>query len=128
MSLGKVSRLRLATCDVRLQQFVTALAADVDAGLVPGVSDISVACGHRNEADQNREFAEGDSKLQWPKSKHNTLPSRAVDVWPHPVDWTGAGRPAFEALRAHGLKLAAKMHIRVRVISWDWPHWELVEA
>jgi peptidoglycan L-alanyl-D-glutamate endopeptidase CwlK len=122
--LGKTSRARLLTCHPDLIRFVSALADDVDAGLVPGVSDISVACGHRNKADQDREFAEGDSKLEWPKSKHNSLPSRAVDVWLYPVSW-GDLRP-WRALRAHALVVAARLGIKIRVISWDWPHFELV--
>lgn len=124
MSLGSVSKQRLATCDVRLQQFVTALAADVDAGLVPGVSDITVLCGYRGEAAQNKAFREGKSKLLYPHSKHNRTPSRAVDIAPYPIDWGDLA--AFEALRKYGLELASRMGIRVRVISWDWPHWELV--
>jgi peptidoglycan L-alanyl-D-glutamate endopeptidase CwlK len=122
--LGKTSRARLLTCHPDLIRFVSALADDVDAGLVPGVSDISVACGHRNKADQDREFAEGDSKLEWPKSKHNSLPSRAVDVWLYPVSWDDL-RP-WRALRAHALVVAARLGIKIRVISWDWPHFELV--
>ena len=125
MPLGRESKRRLATCDARLQQLVTAVAADVDAGLVPGVSDILVACGHRNQADQDREFAEGDSTKRWPDSKHNTLPSRAVDVWPYPVDWTRAGLPAFKALRSAFKAKAAELGIPIRHISWDWPHHEL---
>ncbi len=126
MPLGRESKLKLSSCDPRLQQLVTAVAADVDAGLVPGVSDIRVACGHRNQADQDREFAEGDSKLQWPRSKHNSLPSRAVDVWPYPVDWTAAGVPAFKALRVAFAAKAPQLGIEIRHISWDLPHHELV--
>ncbi len=127
MPLGRESRLRLSPCDARLQQLVSAVAADVDAGLVPGVKDISVACGHRTKSDQDREFAEGDSKVPWPRSKHNTLPSRAVDVWPYPVDWTGKGLPAFIALRRAFAAKASELGIRIRHISWDWPHHELVD-
>tara|TARA_R100000049_G_C1946920_1_gene92439 strand:- start:186 stop:443 length:258 start_codon:yes stop_codon:yes gene_type:complete len=32
--------------------------------------------------------AEGKSKLDWPKSRHNSFPSMAVDCVPYPVpDW-----------------------------------------
>lgn len=127
MPLGRESKLRLATCDSRLQQLVTAVAADVDAGLVLGVSDISVACGHRSQAEQEKAFAEGASKLHWPKSKHNTLPARAVDIWPHPVDWTGQGMPAFIALRRAFAAKAAQLGISIHHISWDWPHHELTD-
>jgi peptidoglycan L-alanyl-D-glutamate endopeptidase CwlK len=126
MPLGRESKLRLATCDPRLQQLVTAVAAKIDAGaLAPLVLDISVACGHRGKADQNREFAEGDSKLPWPRSKHNTLPALAVDVWPYPVDWKPSGRPAFEAVRELFLSTAHELGIPIHVISWDLPHFQL---
>ena len=42
-----------------------------------------IVCGHRNKEDQNKAFAEGKSKLKWPKGKHNKLPSQAVDAAPY---------------------------------------------
>lgn len=124
MALGKASKLKLATCDVRLQQLVTALVADVEAGLVPGVSDLTVLCGYRGEAAQNKAFREGASKLIYPHSKHNRIPSRAVDLAPYPIDWNDP--VPFEALREHTLSLASRLGIRIRVISWDLPHYELL--
>lgn len=123
MPLGRASKLRLATCDARLQQLVTAVVARVDAGECPGVPDISVACGYRGEAEQNAAFDRGVSKLRYPHSKHNTVPSQAVDLWPSPVDWKDA--KAFEALRALTLDTAHRLHIPVHVISWDLPHFQL---
>lgn len=124
MPLGRESKLRLETCDPRLQQLVTAVAADVDAGLVPGVKDISVACGHRGEAEQDKAYAEGTSRLPWPHSKHNTLPSLAVDVWVHPVQWTDLH--PWIALRRHFTRRAKELGVPIRHISWDWPHHELL--
>lgn len=49
--------------------------------------DCVILCGHRSEAEQNKAVADGVSKLKWPKSKHNSLPSRAVDVIRYPIDW-----------------------------------------
>lgn len=46
--------------------------------------DHTIVCGHRSEAEQNRLYAEGKSQLQYPKSKHNTYPSIAVDIQPYP--------------------------------------------
>lgn len=125
MPLGRESKLRLATCDARLQQLVTAVAAKVDAGaLLPLVGDISVACGYRGQAEQNAAFDRGASKLRWPRSKHNSVPSKAVDLWPSPVDWKRHDQ--FEAVRGLVLSTAAELGIRIRVISWDLPHFELV--
>lgn len=35
--------------------------------------DVHIAEGWRGEEDQNKDFAEGKSKLQWPNSKHNHM-------------------------------------------------------
>jgi len=51
------------------------------------VMPLKLICGFRNEADQNKAFEMGLSKVQWPDSKHNKLPSLAVDVSPDPIDW-----------------------------------------
>lgn len=44
--------------------------------------DCTVIWGYRNEKEQNDAYAKGNSKLKFPFSKHNTLPSYAVDVAP----------------------------------------------
>ena len=54
--------------------------------------DCSILEGHRNEADQNAAFAAGVSQLRWPESKHNRIPSEAVDVLPYPVRWSDVKR------------------------------------
>lgn len=132
MPLGRQSKLRLATCDPRLQQLVTAVAAKVDAGaLLPLVSDISVACGYRGEAEQNDAYRRGASKTPWPRSKHNKVPALAVDLWPYPlpdvdkdgkVDWDA---PAWAAVRKLVLATAHELSIPIHVISWDLPHFQL---
>lgn len=124
MSLGARSEARLATCAPELQILVRAIATDVHAGLVPGVSDLTVLCGHRGEAEQEEAFRAGASKLHWPHSKHNSLPSRAVDLAPYPTDW--ADREAFLALRAHVARVAKRLGIKIRHISWDLPHTEIL--
>lgn len=54
--------------------------------------DFTVVEGHRGKAAQDAAYAKGNSKVKWPHGKHNSLPSRAVDVTPFPVDWSE--RPA----------------------------------
>ena len=52
--------------------------------------DISITCGHRSNEQQNIEFAEGTTKLRGGESKHNSVPSWAVDAIPYPTtaaDW-----------------------------------------
>jgi len=79
--------------------------------------DCSVICGHRTEEEQNKVFHEGKSKVQWPRSKHNRLPSIAVDVVPYPVDWKDTNRFYYFAGVVKGI--ASSMDIDIR---WggDW--------
>lgn len=73
------------------------------------ITDFAVICGHRGEAEQNALYGATPqrSKVRWPDSKHNSLPSRAIDVAPYPIDWSD--REAFARLAgifigvAHGL-------------------------
>lgn len=51
------------------------------------VIDFKILEGHRDKEAQNRAYDDGKSKLRWPEGKHNSLPSRAVDLAPHPVIW-----------------------------------------
>jgi len=70
---GKVSLQRLDTCDARLQHLFNVVVEKFDCAII---------CGHRNKEEQNAAFKAGNSKLQWPKGNHNTLPSKAVDAAP----------------------------------------------
>lgn len=45
--------------------------------------DCSVICSYRNKTDQDAAYFDGRSSLKFPKSKHNSLPSMAVDVVPY---------------------------------------------
>lgn len=68
------SRQRLNSCDVRLQN----LFLDVVKYF-----DCSILCGYRGEADQNEAYDNGFSKVKFPHSPHNHLPSLAVDAAPY---------------------------------------------
>jgi len=61
------------------------------------VYDCSILCGFRRKEEQDEAFNNGKSKVQWPNSKHNVLPSNAVDVAPYPVAWFGTNRFFFLA-------------------------------
>jgi len=41
--------------------------------------DVIITCGHRGEIEQNEAFKNKKSKLKYPQSKHNSLPSKAID-------------------------------------------------
>jgi peptidoglycan L-alanyl-D-glutamate endopeptidase CwlK len=88
--------------------------------------DCSILCGHRGELEQNEAFDNGYSEKQWPNSKHNSIPSNAVDAAPYEVDHTD-----FDKLQssffagyvmgiANELYYAGTMEHKIRCgIDWD---------
>lgn len=127
-TLSKTSQQRLSTCDPRLQVIVIAAIKRID---------FTVLCGHRGQQDQDDAVARGFSKTPWPKSKHNSLPSAAVDLAPYPIDWHNLDR--FKALAMIMIDEAHKAGTKIR---WggdfnrnglpddkfiDMPHFELDE-
>lgn len=72
---GSSSLARLETCDPQLQLVMRAAIAQ-------GIMDMTVTEGHRDQETQDRYFAEKKSRLKFPNGKHNTYPSKAVDVAP----------------------------------------------
>src|SRR4030042_6221304 len=89
---NKLSLDRLSSAHEQLQRL---------AHVVIKLFDISIICGHRSKEDQEKALLEGHSKVPWPKSKHNSFPSRAIDVWPYPVEW-----PSLSAIPAEHRKAA----------------------
>ena len=69
---------RLNTCDPDLVLLFTEVLADPECP-----SDITILEGHRGEARQDEMYRTGKSQLRWPRSKHNTTPSMAVDAAPY---------------------------------------------
>tara|TARA_Y100000593_G_C4162596_1_gene262809 strand:+ start:70 stop:465 length:396 start_codon:yes stop_codon:yes gene_type:complete len=126
---GRKSRERLATCDKRLQKLFNEIIKDIDC---------SVTEGHRTEERQNQMFKEKKSKARYPQSKHNSYPSRAVDVTPWPVDFEDRERQTLFA--GYVLGRAQEMGINIRWggdwdKDWetndnkfdDFPHFELLD-
>jgi len=72
---GKISMERYMLLDSKLQK----VAFD---SLHLGIMDFTIVCSYRSEEDQNKAFMKGKSKLKWPLSKHNNLPSTAMDIAP----------------------------------------------
>ncbi|WP_067517878.1 M15 family metallopeptidase [Endozoicomonas ascidiicola] len=101
--------------------------------------DCSVICGHRGKAEQEAVFKAGKSKARFGESKHNHVPSMAVDVVPYPVDWQD--RERFAMFAGFVLGRAIELGVNVR---WggDWdrdtktadetfldmPHFELMDC
>ena len=77
-SFSKRSEARLMTCHQDLQIVFNEVIKRFDC---------SILCGHRGFISQNQAYQEGKSQLKYPASKHNKMPSLAVDVVPYPVDW-----------------------------------------
>jgi peptidoglycan LD-endopeptidase CwlK len=102
------SEKRLATCHPDLQRLFRRVLEHVDHKILEG---------HRGEAAQNEAFRTGHSKLRWPHGKHNSLPSRAVDAAPVPLDWKD--RQRFIEFAAVVMSVAAELKLRIR---WggDW--------
>jgi hypothetical protein len=135
-SFSQTSAARLATCDPRLQQVFNAVVREVDC---------TVLVGHRNQADQEKAFAEGKSQKHWPEGEHNAQPSRAVDVVPvvpAGLDVWNVKDPAIQIywwkLQYGVMRKAETLGIKVRWgLDWnsdgntadtklkDWPHWEV---
>lgn len=108
-AFSKTSLDRLATCDPRIQRVLQEAIKHWD---------FTVLCGHRNEAEQMAAFKKGNSTKRWPDSKHNKLPSTAVDIAPYPIDWTNLSR--FQSLQNRIIGLAAGMGIALRCgLDWD---------
>lgn len=118
-TFSKASEERLATCHPDLVRVAHSAIKRVD---------FTVLCGHRGKADQEKCFAEKRSKLCWPKSRHNSLPSEAMDLAPFPIDWNDTKR--FKTLAMVVLEEAARLGVK---LVWggdfttivDMPHFEL---
>lgn len=120
---------RLGTCVPELQRVMNEAILEFD---------FTVLCGHRGREEQERAFREGNSRVHWPHGKHNSVPSKAVDVAPWPVDWDDLVR--FGVMAEVILSVAERLGIKLRwghdwdmdgrlgeKGEWDWPHFEVVD-
>lgn len=116
--LSDRSKRRLETCDDRLQSICYAVIE---------LTDFTVLCGHRGREAQTDAYDQGASKLQWPFSKHNGLPSLAVDLAPYPIDWQD--EIAFGRLAGFMLAEAARQGVPLQwgydLWGWDCPHFQV---
>ena len=110
---------RLETCDPDLQRLFKEVVKHFDC---------TVLVGHRNQADQDAAFKAKVSQVRWPLSRHNSLPSQAVDVAPYPIRWPDklTGREAEIEWRRWYMfvgtvrGIAAAMNIPIRSgADWD---------
>ena len=100
---GNSSKKRLNTCEKDLQDLFNEVIKHFDC---------SVLEGHRGEEDQNKYFKEGRSKVKFPRGRHNSYPSNAVDVIPYPVSWDDTDRMYYFAGIVKGIALSMGIKIR----------------
>lgn len=125
---SEASETALASCDDRLQRIAREAIKEYD---------FVVTEGHRSKERQDSLYPKF-SKVKWPNSKHNPLPSKAMDLAPYPVDWKD--RERFFYLGGLIMGIAANMGINLRWGgNWDsdsdfkderfidLPHFELVD-
>lgn len=111
---SNASKAKLATCHPDLQLLFNEVIKFFDCRVLEGF---------RNQADQDKAFEAGNSKLRWPNGKHNRTPSIAVDVAPYPIDWKKRDRfywfSGFVLGIAEQLKAQGKMTHAIRY-GGDW--------
>jgi peptidoglycan L-alanyl-D-glutamate endopeptidase CwlK len=109
--LGTASLARYDTLHPALQILVLTILERMD---------VTVVCGHRSEEEQNKAVKDGKSSLRYPKSKHNSNPSLAVDIAPYirykGVRWNSA---EISYMQGRIAEIAEYLHIPIR---WggDW--------
>ncbi|MUK63259.1 M15 family peptidase [Aliivibrio fischeri] len=104
---SKQSASRLASCHPQLQKVFTKVLE---------ICDCSILCGHRTEVEQNA-LPSSNTQVRFPNSKHNSVPSKAVDATPFPYDEDD--RERFSYFAGIVIGVGASMGI---VIRWggDW--------
>ena len=112
---GRRSLRRLSTCHDDLQRLMTASLQHPDCP-----SDMTIVYGHRTNAEQAELYAQGRTRpgrvvtnARPGQSRHNSLPSDAVDVIPY-IDGAGSWDwDHIEPMAAHIKRVAAALGIKV---------------
>ncbi len=118
--LSKLSKIKLNSCHSDLILLIEEVSKE---------HQCAVICGHRGKYEQEQAFYYGKSKALWGQSKHNKIPSMAVDVVPLPLNWDDI--ESFERLGSAVMEKAKELNIKIR---WgrdfnklkDYPHFELI--
>lgn len=109
-SFSATSLQKLGTCHSQIQMVFNKVIRGFNCVILEG---------YRDEERQNFLNDTGKSQLRYPISKHNKVPSLAVDAMPYPVDWSDRERITLFA--GYVLGSADRMGIS---ICWggDWDH------
>lgn len=119
-SFSKVSNSRLSTCHPSLVLVAKAAIK---------VIDFSVISGHRDKKSQDAAVAAGNSKTPWPKSRHNKIPSEAMDLAPYPIDWSNKPKAVARFYLLAGVVIAEAYDLGIK-LRWggDWDgDWDLYD-
>jgi peptidoglycan L-alanyl-D-glutamate endopeptidase CwlK len=127
-SFSKRSKQNLSECDNRLQSVFNEVIKRFDC---------TVMCGYRPEEEQNEKFRTGMSKKKYPNSKHNSLPSSAVDVAPYPINWKDRERFTLFAgvvigvgtMMGYNIRWGGDWNMDTQVTDNDFddlPHFEII--
>jgi len=117
---GKRSLNNLSECHPDLQLVFYEVINHVDCSIIDA---------HRGQSEQNYLCKIGKSHLVWPNSKHNNLPSLAVDVVPYPIVWNDIQRFKDFCWFVKGVAAGMGIPIISGGLDWanyrDYPHFEL---
>lgn len=107
-SFGKKSKEKLAQLHPDLQKVLNEAIKHYD---------FTILEGHRDQATQDKYYAEGKSKVKYPQSKHNTIPSEAVDLAPYyntapHIRWNNTNDFSYLAGFIRGIALSMGIKIR----------------
>lgn len=129
------SKYKLSTCHEDIQKIFNEVIK---------VFDCIVLEGHRDNERQNELFRQGYTKLKGGQSKHNFVPSFAVDIIPYPIEWENTRRMTLFIGFVLGVSemLYKEKKIKYKLcsgIDWDgdtfikdttffdYPHFELIK-
>ncbi len=116
------------------------LAEIANEALQISESDFTVICGHRDKAGQDAALRARTTKVAFPNSAHNQMPSCAIDVIPYPfTNWEDkAMLTKWKQIADAFMSAAKKRNVMIRWggdfnrdgnkttrDSWDSPHFEL---
>ena len=134
--MDKQSLEHLETCDTRLLQIFTIVDTFIPLRVTEGFRDKETQDRLYNEVDAN---GKRKTKVKWPDSKHNTIPSIAVDAVPLPVDYHDMRKLHYFAgfvmavAALHGVTLRwggdwdGDKILGEPSDDWDKPHFEIKE-
>lgn len=105
---SKTSESHLVTCHAALRLIARTVIQSYNCRVI---------WGHRGEDDQNKAHFAGNSTKMFPDSKHNKMPSLAMDIVPYPVDWTDLRK--FYILGGRILQIADMLDIKL-IWGRDW--------